>query len=291
MGIGNFDGCHLGHQKILETVVRVGGREGAAGVITFRNHTRLSGRQGGSRLLTTIDQRLEYFRRIGISACWLVDFNSSLSHLAPREFIDRILVGRLGIRGICVGEGFRFGAGRSGTVDLLRRRGREEGFPVMEVPSVTVGGREVRSSLIRDEIEAGRISEATRLLGRPYCLTGRVVRGRGRGRKLGYPTANFFPDQLLPASGVYAARISAGFPPRGGLLYVGRSPTFPSPSPNPVVAEAHIFDWTAGLGGRRIKVYLIKRLRGDITFKNEQELVLRMKDDERRARSRLKLSE
>jgi riboflavin kinase / FMN adenylyltransferase len=131
------------------------------------------------------------------------------------------------------------------------------------------------------------VAEAARLLGHPYCLTGRVVKGWGRGRGLGYPTANFFPRQLFPASGVYAARISAGSEPRQGLLYIGNRPTYPSPFPRPVVAEAHIFDWSGGLGGRRIKVYLIKRLRKDITFKNEEELVARMEQDERQARSLL----
>jgi riboflavin kinase / FMN adenylyltransferase len=287
VGIGNFDGCHLGHRKILRSVIQAAAGRGTPAVITFSNHTRLGASGDANRLLTTTGQRLDYFRRAGIAACWLIDFNRELSALPPGEFIDRILVGKLGIEGICVGEGFRFGAGRSGSTELLRRRGKESGFLVREIPSVRIGGREVRSSRIREEVAAGRVESAAGLLGHPYCLTGRVVRGRGRGGELGYPTANFFPDQLLPPAGVYAAKISAGFPPAGGILYVGTSPTFAAPVPRPVVAEAHIFDWSGSLGGRRIKVYLLKRLRKDIKFKNEQLLVSRMKEDERQARSLL----
>lgn len=287
VGIGNFDGCHLGHRRILENVLKASGPKVVPGVITFRNHTRLGPPGFASRLLTTTRQRLEYFRGLGIGACWLVDFNPALASLSPDEFIDRILVKNLGIRGICVGEGFRFGAGRSGSVELLRRRGRENGFLVRQIPSVEIGGREVRSSLIREEVGSGRLEEAARLLGHPYSLTGRVEKGWGKGRGLGYPTANFLPEQLLPAAGVYAARISAGFEPRPGLLYLGTRPTFPSPAPRPPVAEAHILHWSGGLVGRRIKVYLIKRLRGDISFKNEEALVARMEQDEQECRSLL----
>ena len=284
VGIGNFDGCHLGHRRILAAVLETAGPEGTGGVITFRNHTRLASPGKGSRLLSTTRQRLDFFREIGLGACWLVDFNRALSSLEPDEFIDRILVEKLGVRGICVGEGFRFGAGRTGSVELLRKRGAKRGFLVRQIPSVRVGGREVRSSLIREEVTAGRLGKANRMLGHPYCLTGRVMKGRGRGRKLGYPTANFFPEQLLPASGVYAARVGAGFEPRPGLLYLGRRPTYPSSRPPPLIAEAHIFDWSGGLGRRRLKVYLLKRLREDITFKNEEELASRIEKDERRAR-------
>jgi len=284
VGIGNFDGCHLGHRRILAAVMATAGAEGTGGVITFRNHTRLGPPGKASRLLTTTRQRMDFFREIGLGACWLVDFNRNLSSLPPDEFIDRILVGKLGIRGICVGEGFRFGAARAGSVELLEKRGRGKGFLVRRIPSVRVGGREVRSSLIREEVAAGRLGEANRLLGHPYCLTGRVVKGWGRGRKLGYPTANFFPEQLLPAPGVYAALVGAGFEPRPGLLYLGRRPTYPASRPPPLIAEAHIFDWSGGLGRRRVKVYLLKRLREDIKFENEQLLVSRMKEDERQAR-------
>lgn len=287
VGIGNFDGFHLGHQRILESVIETAAGRGNPAVITFRGHTRLRSSAGAVELLSTTRQRLDYFRRLGIVACWLIDFDRELSSMEAGEFIDRILVGQLGVRGICVGEGFRFGAGRSGSPGLLRQKGPSGGFLVREIPLVRIGGREVRSSLIREEVRAGRLGEAARMLGRRYCLTGRVMRGWGRGREMGYPTANFFPEQLLPASGVYAARIDAGFVPRDGILYIGDRPTYPSAAARPVVAEAHIFNWSGGLGGRRIKVYLIKMLRKDIKFENEQLLVSRMKEDERQARSLL----
>lgn len=287
IGIGNFDGCHLGHQKIIQSVIELSVGRGAPAIITFRNHTRLQGSEDGNQLLTTTRQRLNCFQRLGVAACWLIEFGQELSSLVPIEFIDQILIGRLKIRGICVGEGFRFGVGRAGTVELVRQRGSEAGFPVREIPSVRLGGKEVRSSRIREEVHNGRMEAAADLLGHHYCLTGRVVSGWGKGRGLGYPTANFIPQQLLPAFGVYAARIETGSSPAGGILYVGQRPTFASAASSPAVAEAHIFDWSGSLGGRRIKVYLLKKLREDIKFPNERLLVARMKDDERQARSLL----
>ncbi len=287
VGIGNFDGCHLGHRKIIQSVLELAADRGVPAIITFRNHTRLAGSGTGSRLLTTTRQRLDCFQGLGVAACWLIEFGRELSSLVPDEFIDQVLIRRLKIRGICVGEGFRFGADRTGTVELLRRRGSEAGFPVREIPTVHLGGQEVRSSRIREDVRNGRMTAAADLLGRPYCLTGRVISGWGKGRGLGYPTANFIPRQLLPAFGVYAARIEVGSTLAGGIFYVGRRPTFASPAFSPPVAEAHIFDWSGRLGGRRIKVYLLKKLREDIKFPNERLLVARMKDDERQARSLL----
>lgn len=291
VGIGNFDGFHRGHHRIIEGIKRMAGPKGTPGIITFRDHTRLTEPREPGMLLTTVRQRLNYFREAGIAVCWLCDFNESFAGQPPRDFVVQMLVGRLGIEGICVGAGFHFGRDRRGTVALLERLGREFGFRVREVPTVRVGGREVRSSVIRKYVRDGDLARATELLGHEYCLTGRVIRGHGRGKTLGYPTANFNPEQLLPAHGVYAARIRVGDLDRPGMLYVGSSPTFPSDGRQEVIAEAYIFDWIGALGGRRIKVYLKKRLREDITFPNAGALSRQIRKDEERARRLYKKTE
>ena len=284
MGIGNFDGVHRGHRKIIEAIKKQAGPRGVPGIITFRNHTRLPKEGRANRLLSTIDQRLEYFQAAGIAACWSLEFDNNFADQRPEDFITETLVERLGIRGICVGEGFRFGGGRRGTVDLLIKMGKESGFKVNEIPIVRIDNREVRSSIIRELIRDGNLKEANNLLGYDYCLTGRVIKGRGRGTSLGYPTANFNPDQLIPGSGVYICRIEAGFGEKPGILYVGTRPTFRDSGDREVIAEAHIFDWTGSLMGKRLKVCLYNRLRKDITFNHSEDLSLQIEKDEKAAR-------
>ena len=284
VGIGNFDGVHCGHREIIEAIKNLAAPGGMPGIITFQRHTRISKEDRSNRLLTALDQRLEYFQSAGIAACWIVDFNKEFADQRPEDFIVDTLVGRLGIRGICIGEGFHFGVGRRGTVAMLTEMGREHDFQVREIPIVRIGGREVRSSIIRELIKDGNLEEANTLLVHDYCLTGQVIRGRGRGERLGYPTANFHPEQLIPAAGVYICRIDAGSGELPGMLYVGTRPTFRSSGDLEVIAEAHILDWSGILTGKRIKVYLNKKLRKDITFNHSTDLSIQIRKDEEEAR-------
>jgi len=290
VGIGNFDGVHRGHRKIIEAIKKQAAPRGVPGIITFRNHTRIHEEGRTNRLLTTFDQRLEYFQTAGIEVCWSLEFDDDFARQRPEDFIAETLVGRLGIRGICVGEGFRFGDGRRGTIALLNEMGRKYGFKVNEIPIVRIDNREVRSSIIRELIREGDLKEANNLLGYDYCLTGLVIKGRGRGKRLGYPTANFNPDQLIPGSGVYVCRIEAGFGEKPGILYVGTSPTFKDSGDREVIAEAHIFDWTGSLVGKRLKVSLYNRLRKDITFNHPEDLSIQIEKDAQEARRYIKIN-
>ncbi len=283
VGIGNFDGVHRGHRKIIEAIKDRAG-SGTPGIITFRSHTRIPREEPSNKLLTTIRQRLEYLQTAGIEACWLVDFNKSFASQSPEDFIVEILAGKLGIKGICIGAGFHFGSGRRGTAAMLTEMGGENNFQVSEIPTVRTGEREVRSSIIREMIRSGNLEEANNMLGHDYCLTGQVIKGRGRGESLGYPTANFHPEQLIPWTGVYVCRINAGSGELPGMLYVGTRPTFRASGDLEVIAEAHIFDWSGSLTGKRIKVCLNKKLRKDITFNHSTDLSLQIAEDERDAR-------
>lgn len=287
VGIGNFDGVHRGHLKIIREIVKMAGPGGTSGIITFRHHTRLSADEQKNHLLTTVDQRLEYLEQAGISVCWIIDFNDEFAAQRPKDFILEVLVSRLEIKGICIGEGFRFGAGRKGSVETLKQLGEEHNFKVSQVPTIRKNGREIRSSIIRELIHGGNLEEANNLLGHEYCLTGLVVRGHGRGKDLGYPTANFYPEQLIPSAGVYAGMIEIGSEKKPGMLYVGTRPTFSSSGNREVVAEAHIFDWSGSLEGKRIKVCLNNKLRKDIKFNHSADLSQQISKDEKEARCSL----
>ena len=287
VGIGNFDGVHRGHVRIIELVRRRAGAAGTAGLITFSPHPRTVVKGEGEAVLTTLRQRLKLFRELGIEACWVVPFDRKLARQDPGRFAAGVLRDRLGVKEICVGEGYRFGRDRSGDVRRLVVLGEELGFTVNEVAAVRDRGVRVSSSAIRKLIGAGEVAAAARLLGRDYSLTGIVVRGEKLAERWGYPTANFAPEQQPPACGVYAARIAVRDILRDGVVYVGRRPTLFGERPRPLLAEAHIFDWEGSLYRRRIKVFLKKRVRGDITFNDLQSLFARVTIDVERARAML----
>ena len=284
VGIGNFDGVHLGHRRIIGCLQESFGPGTKTGIVTFTPHTRARPGGGGEDLLMTVDQRLDKLAELGVAFCWLCRFDREFSRMTAEEFIRRILMEKLGVAGICVGAGFRFGKGREGTVALLKEIGDEAGFGVREVPTVRIGRLQVSSSNIRKALRQGEAETASRMLGRDYRLTGEVIPGRGEGRRWGYPTANFQPEQLRPAFGVYAAEIEVKNEQFPGLLYLGSRPTFPEQGLKEPLAEAFLFDWKGKLYGRKLKVSLKKRLRGDIRFNNPEALVSQIRDDEFRAR-------
>jgi len=240
---------------------------------------------GEETCLTTPAQRRELFREAGMDLLWFLDFDRRLSRLSAEDFVRGELVRKLSVSGVCVGEGFRFGRGRKGSAALLRRLGAETGFRVRETPTVRAAGRRVSSTRIRRLLARGDVRSAAACLGRDYVLTGRVVGGHREGRALGYPTANFIPEQMTPRPGVYAARVEAGRLRRRGMLYLGRRPTLAGDWSGPLVAEAHLFGFAGNLYGRRIKVFLIKRLRNDIKFKTLATLLRQIRRDAKRARS------
>lgn len=285
MGIGTFDGVHRGHRAVLVAVRRLAGPSGVAGVIAFRSPPRGLTGPGEEGRLTTPSQRREIFRAAGMDLLWLLKFDRRLSLLSAEDFVRGELVGKLKVSGVCVGEGFRFGRGRKGTVALLRRLGAESGFRVREVRAVRSGFLRVSSTRIRRLLSAGDVRSAARCLGRDYVLTGRVVGGRRDARALGYPTANFLPEQMAPRPGVYAVRVEAGGVRRSGMLYLGRRPTLAGNWSGEVVAEAHLFGFSGDLYGRRIKVFLKRRLRSDIKFKTMAALLRQIRRDAKRARS------
>ncbi len=248
--IGNFDGVHRGHQallrRLLEAKAQSGRPQARTAVMTFDPHPLQVLRPDASvRLLTTPEERMETIGELGMDVGIIQPFTRELAELDPEAFV-RLLEEHLGLAGLVVGPDFALGRGRSGTVEVLRELGRQHGFQVHVVHPITWQGQEVRSFTLRQLIQSGEVDRARALLTRPYRLRGTVVRGDGRGRQIGIPTANLRVDplRLLPGDGVYATWAWVGGPP-------GKGHRFPS------VTNVGVRPTVDGRGGRQVEVHLL----------------------------------
>jgi riboflavin kinase/FMN adenylyltransferase len=267
VAIGTFDGVHRGHRAVVDAARGSGLR---STVVTFEPHPRLVlGYE--VQLLATWERRVELLAELGPDEVLAVEFTPEVSRLPPEEFVARVLE-PIGTRLVFAGEDFRFGSGRRGDLDLLRRLG----FDVRPVPLVAG----VSSSRIRELARAGDVTEAARLLGRPFELSGTVVTGDQRGGTLGFPTANLAPDPhlLVPAYGIYAG---AALGTRAALS-IGVNPHYGGSERR---VEAFLLDWEGDLYGRRLRLELWERLRDERAFANEDELVVQMARDVEAARA------
>lgn len=299
--VGTFDGVHRGHHAVLRRLrERAGARDARGVLVTFRPHPlRVVRPEEAPPLLTTLAEKKEALAATGPEYALFLPFTAALARLSPREFVERILLRRLRMVDLVVGHDHGLGRGRSGGVDTLRRLGRELGFDVDVVEAVDVGEAPVSSTRIREALRAGDVVGAAAALGRPYAFRGRVVRGDGRGRALGFPTANLRigdPRKLLPREGVYAVRAhvrrraaDGHLRPASrfaGALHLGPRPTFPDAAPT---AEVHLLDFDgAELYGAEIEVELCARLRGIEAFDSADALVAAMRRDVAAVRARLR---
>ncbi|HEV8716869.1 MAG TPA: bifunctional riboflavin kinase/FAD synthetase, partial [Candidatus Binatia bacterium] len=285
--LGNFDGIHLGHQAILTRVVQEArARQGTSLVVTFHPHPLAVLRPGRPfSLILSLREKLRILASLGVQGVLLQHFTLPFSHLTPEEFVQRYLVEAIGVEKIVVGHNVSFGRNRAGRAETLERLGRVYGFAVEIIGPVLVEGREVSSTAVRTLLSAGEMREVTRLLGRPYTVSGRVEKGFQRGRGLGFPTANLRPraDVLLP-NGVYAVIVTVGEREIPGVANVGVNPTF---GENKRTIEAHLFDFSADLYGQRLCVGFIEHLRGERKFPSVPELVRQIQEDANRARALL----
>lgn len=282
--IGNFDGVHKGHQRLISmTTQRALERGLTSVVITFEPHPQRFFSGGKSPpFITLLPHKLELIAALGPQVTLVLPFNRELAALEPEEFVSRYLVQGLRVRELFIGYDYAFGRGRRGDYVLLSRLGQEQGFMVEQIDSVIVGEAIVSSTRVRDLVEAGRVWEARELLGRFHQIKGKVVHGRKRGGDLlGFPTANLEPyDELLPRPGVYAVWVeteSRG-EPRKGVANIGHNPTFGG---NALSVEAHILDYKADLYGRDIRIHFVQRIRDERKFSGPQELVARIREDVR----------
>ncbi len=282
--VGNFDGIHLGHQKILRGVVERARATGAlAAAVTFDPHPlKLLRPAEAPPLIATLAQRLAGLEQLGIDAALVLRFDRELSQLSPEEFFRGILLEQLGLRAILVGESFRFGHQQAGDVRLLGEFGRRFGFDVEIAPPVVVRGEVVSSTAIRRAVQEGRVERAARLLGKPFLLSGEIRPGTGRGSQAVVPTLNVAPEQeLRPAMGVYATETRVA-----GRLYrsatnVGVRPTFDG---HGLTVESHLFDFSEKMTARPMEVHFWKRLREERKFSGPKALRAQIAKDLARAR-------
>ncbi len=286
--IGNFDGHHRGHRALLQTVVETAWRhQGTALVLTFDPHpVKILAPHVDLKFLTTPDEKLARFQAAGIDEVVLLPFTVELASMTPQQFVETVLCAQLRVAELFVGEHFAFGKGRTGRIGDLMRLGETHRFLVHPVSPVTCAGGVVSSTRIRQLIQAGEMTQAAELLGRPYGIKGVVVQGRQQGQELGWPTANIPvpPHRVVPADGVYAARATLGAETYAATAYIGTRPTFGA---GERLIEVYLLDQTRNLYGQELLVEFVERLRGDHAFASPEDLAAQIARDVDRARGAL----
>ena len=283
--LGVFDGLHLGHQLVMRTVVERARAAGATPtVITFDPHPRaVLHPESAPPLLQTLDQKVEALGVLGVEQTIVIRFTPEFAGVRAEDFLRDVVHERLQAREVYLGRGFAFGRGREGNIELLRRVSAELGFRADEVAEVRLRGRRISSSLIRELLLAGRVNLARRMLGRPYGVEGRVVRGAERGRRIGFPTANLQPqNRVIPRSGVYVTATLIEGAWRRSVTNVGVRPTFERAGEPSV--ETFVMDWRGDLYGDVVRVRFLRRLRGERRFASIDELKAQIGRDAERAR-------
>lgn len=282
--LGNFDGVHRGHREIIRRAVE-GARAHAstAVAVTFEPHPLgVLAPERAPRMLGTVRQRVALLAECGIEVVVLQHFTRRFSSIGAEEFVREYLVEKLRVRHVVVGHNVGFGHHRQGNADFLRRLGARYGFEVEVVPPVTVEGRRVSSSAIRSAVREGKLREAGAMLGRPYSICSRVIRGRRRGKQLGFPTANLrIGGVQLPPDGVYAVRATVGERTWPGVANLGFNPTFGNEERS---LEVHLFGFEGELYGQRLEVAFLERLREERKFPGPAELADQIRLDIERAR-------
>ncbi len=278
--LGVFDGLHLGHQRIMETVVeRAKIVQCVPTAITFDPHPRVVLHPENSPpLLQTLDQRLANFEVLGIKQAIVIRFTRDFANQDAEIFLREIIHERLQAKEVYLGHGFAFGKNRGGNIELLKKMSEELGFYADEVGEVRLRNKRISSSKIRQLLKDGKVNLARRMLGRPYGIEGAIIRGDQRGRTIGFPTANLKPkNRVIPKYGVYATAILIEGVWRKGITNVGVRPTFENESEPSI--ETYIFDFNGDLYGDVLRVRFLHRIRDERKFKGIDELKTQIQKD------------
>ncbi|HEX9773021.1 MAG TPA: bifunctional riboflavin kinase/FAD synthetase [Steroidobacteraceae bacterium] len=286
--IGNYDGVHRGHQHMLAALRRRAGELGLpATVITFEPTPReyFEGAAAPARL-TRLREKLQALAHYAVDRVVCLHFDAKLASISARSFEEDLLTAQLGVRHMVVGHDFHYSRRREGTIETLRAAGARLNFAVEAVAPFEIDGVRVSSSLVRAALERGDLATATRLLGRPYRISGRVQIGQRLGRKLGFPTANLpLHRKVVPLWGIFAVRVyGPGLAAHPAVANLGTRPTLDGAVP---LLEVHLFDFEGELYGRNLDVDFIARLRDEVRFDSLEALVEQMHKDAAQARARL----
>jgi len=285
--LGNFDGLHLGHQELIRKIIlRAEETGGLSMVVTFRPHPlKILAPEKCPPLISIYEEKIQLLEKLGIDVLVKIPFTLDFSAMEPRDFVKNILVNILGAKEIFVGYNYRFGKGRKGNILMLRDLGNELGFIVREVEQVSLNGEVISSTRIRQLLINGDVEHAARLLGRPYALCGIVVKGDGRGRGLGFPTANIVSRHtIIPSDGVYAVRLFVRDKYYNGIVNIGMRPTFDAKS---MAIEVHIFDFDEDIYGEELTVYFAGKIRDERKFSSVEALINQINADINSAKNRL----
>ena len=284
--VGSFDGVHLGHKSIFENLIAISEKQNLESVIiTFDPHPRkvLGTADKNFKLLTNLDEKIELFEQIGIDQIVIITFTKEFSKLSYRQFVENILVEKLNVREMVIGYDHHFGKDREGGIDKLIELGKIHGFSVKQISPFTTNSKTISSSLIRQLLEEGEIEIANEFLGRQYSIEGKVVKGDGRGREIGFPTANIQledEDKVIPKRGVYAVDVVYENKLFKGMMNIGNRPTF---NFDPLTLEVHIFKFNVNIYDAFIKIRFKKYIREEKKFSNVNELKTQLIDDKNKS--------
>jgi riboflavin kinase/FMN adenylyltransferase len=276
--IGMFDGVHLGHQQLIRRTVEIGDLFHLTPLVyTFANHPLKEKKRD---FITVLEERLYLFELYGIGTAYLAELTNGFMAMRAKDFIENELIEHLNARAVIVGENFRFGKNREGDINLLKNIGRGLGICVEVIPVLKLGGEAVSSSLICDYIKRGNMEGSYRLLGHHFFLTGNVAKGKGLGRKIGFPTANLNylnGSKILPKTGIYITSGELDGKLLPSVTNIGYNPTFDTD--NRIKVEIHFFDMSEDLYGKEIRLYFLERIRDEKKFETASALREAIKKD------------
>jgi len=289
--IGNFDGVHLGHREIFRKIKRAAKEiDGVSMVITFDPHPlKVLPAARSIALINTVEEKINLIEASGVDYLLIIGFDPDFASMSAAEFIERILVRKIGVKRLIIGYDYAFGKGREGNISLLRKLGSNYFFAVEELPPISDGSINYSSSLIRKMIADGAVTEVVRYLGRNFSIAGRVIHGAARGKAFGFPTANIATDkELIPADGVYAVKVKIDDVLYDAACNIGFNPTFAAKSKS---IEVFIFDLDEELYGKEIRIYFFERLRDEKRFDSTDDLITAINADVARCRELLASSQ
>jgi len=275
--LGNFDGVHKGHQKILQKVIKRAKEIGGVSVVyTFNPHPLNVLRPDKEPpKITTFEEKAKLIEEVGIDYLICENFTTNFAKKTPEDFLKKVIYKRIKPEEIIIGHDYAFGKGRQGTVELLKNTGKELDFKVEIVSDIKIKNIPVRSTTIRNLISEGKVSLAQKLMGKYYSLSGKVV--HGKQRRIGFPTANLSHiKDLIPQKGVYAIYVETPHGRFKGAVNIGMNPTFGG---NKLCIETHIFDFNENIYGKEISIFFVKKIRGEKKFKDAENLALQIKKD------------
>lgn len=281
VGLGNFDGLHVGHMALVNTLISEARIHGLQSVIyTFTKHPEnILRKKLFTPLLTTVGKRVQILGETALDAVYFDEFDEDYSRMKPENFVRRVLLDKLGAQLVIAGFNYRFGYKGQGDIDLLRTMGKKFNFRVIIIPPVKVDNEIVSSTAIREYVKKGEMENVFRLLGRHYSLTGEVMDGKRMGRRIGFPTANLHPEEylILPKEGVYITKTLYNGEFYSSLTSIGKNPTFEDSAK--INVETHILNFNRDIYRSSIEVFFLSFLRNEIKFRNAQELSQKIHHD------------